>query len=157
MRKKTVDRVLERAPGAGQDWLDLEHLAQVEITSEGGAHPIESALTPGGGPGWRSAEPGEQTIRIIFDQPLNLRRIFLMFYEEQQARTQEFVLRWLPNSEERFREVLRQQYAFSPPGTIREVEDYSVKLDGVRALELSIVPEISGGDACATLAQLRLA
>jgi hypothetical protein len=52
---------------------------------------------------------------------------------------------------------VRQQYNFSPPEALSEVEDYDVDLDGVTALELKIVPDISGGSAQASLAQLRLA
>lgn len=45
-----------RGPAAGdQDWLNVEALAEVEISSEDAAHPIESALLPGGGSGWRAA------------------------------------------------------------------------------------------------------
>ena len=157
MRKRKISRVPEKVSPGEQDWLDLERLAQVEITSEDATHPIESALIPGTGPGWRAAQPGVQTIRITFDQPLRLRRILLMFDEEDQGRTQEFALCWLPGGEESFREIVRQQYNFSPPTTTREIEDYSVELNGVTALELSIVPDISGSDACATLAELRLA
>jgi hypothetical protein len=54
------------------------------------------------------------------------------------------------------REIVRQQYVFSPPATIQELEDYSVKLSGVIALELQIVPDISGGGAYASLAEMRL-
>jgi hypothetical protein len=53
--------------------------------------------------------------------------------------------------------LVRQQYNFSPPATTREVEDYTVNLDRVTALELSIVPDISGGEARASLARLQLA
>ena len=157
MRKRKISRVPEKLSPSEQDCLDLERLAQVEITSEDATHPIESALLPGTGPGWRAAEPGEQTIRIIFEQPLSLRRIILQFHEEERPRTQEFTLRWLRGGEESFREIVRQQYNFMPPTTTREVEDYGVELKGVAALELSIIPDISGSDACATLAQLRLA
>jgi hypothetical protein len=52
---------------------------------------------------------------------------------------------------------LRQQYNFSPPEAAQEVEDYDVDLDGVTALELKIVPDISGGSTRASLAQLRVA
>jgi hypothetical protein len=52
---------------------------------------------------------------------------------------------------------VRQQYNFSPPAAVHEVEDYDVDLDGVTALELRIMPDISGGSAQASLAQLRLA
>lgn len=157
MRKKVVNQVPESTSAEGQKWLDLERLTHVEVTSESAARPIESALIPGTGPGWQAAQPGEQTIRIIFDHPRVLTRILLVFHEEEQARTQEFVLRWLPSGEERLREILRQQYTFSPPDTTRETEDYGVELNGVRALELHIVPDISKSGARATLAQLRLA
>jgi hypothetical protein len=157
MRKKMIEQTVEGSPAADQNWLDLADLAQVEITSESEVYPIESALTPGTGPGWRAAQPGAQTIRLIFDQPQRLRRIYLIFPEEEQARTQEFVLRWLPAGEESFQELLRQQYHFSPPGTTREIEDYEVDLNEVRALELRIVPGIGGHEAWAKLEELRLA
>jgi hypothetical protein len=137
--------------------LDLEPLAEVEITSEDVDHPIESALIPGISSGWRAAEPGEQTIRLWFDEPLRLKRIQLLFQEGEQERTQEFVLRWSPDGGQSYREIVRQQYNFSPPETAREIEDYNVDLDGVTALELKIVPDIGGGGAQASLAQLRVA
>lgn len=67
------------------------------------------------------------------------------------------MLRWLPEGEQSSREIVRQQYTFSPPGTNQEIEDYSVKLNRLSALELEIVPDIRGGDAYASLAQMRLA
>ncbi|MBI4644163.1 MAG: hypothetical protein HY790_06175 [Deltaproteobacteria bacterium] len=157
MRKRIIGSIPREVSAAEQAWLDLERLAQVEITSEEIDYPIESALIPGAGPGWRAAQPGEQTIRLLFDEPLNLKRIHLLFQEDEQERTQEFVLRWSPDGGQSYREILRQQYNFSPPEAAREVEDYDVNLDGVTALELKIVPEISGGSARASVAQLRVA
>jgi hypothetical protein len=157
MRKQTITSGSEAVSRSGGVWLDIERLAQVEITSESAEHPIESALIPDRGPGWRAAQPGKQTIRLTFDQPVSLGRILLRFEEEEQARTQEFVLRWLPKGQQSRREIVRQQFTFSPPATNQESEDYSVKLDGVTALELEIIPDISGGGAYASLAQLRLA
>ncbi len=52
---------------------------------------------------------------------------------------------------------MRQQWTFSPPDGAREVEDYRVELAGVSVLELTIVLNISGCDARASLAELRLA
>jgi hypothetical protein len=132
-------------------------LAQVEITSEDADYPIESALISDIGSGWRAAQPGKQTIRLLFDEPLRLKRIHLVFSEGELERTQEFVLRWSPDGGQSYREILRQQYNFSPPDAAREVEDYDLDLDGVTALELKIVPDISGGGARASLAQLRVA
>ena len=51
---------------------------------------------------------------------------------------------------------MRQQWNSSPPGTIREVEEYQVDLSGVAVLELVIVPDISRGSARASLKSLRL-
>ena len=157
MRKQRISSGSEAVSRSGDAWLDIEGLAQVEITSESAEHPIESALIPDRGPGWRAAQPGKQMIRIIFDHSLSLGRILLRFDEMERGRTQEFVLRWLPEGQQSPREIVRQQYSFSPPDTNREIEDYSVKLNGVTALELEIVPDISGGGAYASLAEMRLA
>ena len=157
MRKRIIGRGPGEVAAAEPGWLDLEHLAEVEITSEDVDHPIESALIPGIISGWRAAEPGEQTIRLWFDKPLRLKRIQLLFQEGEQDRTQEFVLRWSPDGGQSYREIVRQQYNFSPPETAREIEDYDVDLDAVTALELRLVPDISGGSTRASLAQLRLA
>ena len=157
MRKRIIGPSPRVGSGVEPGWLDLERSAQVEITSEEVGYPIESALIPGVGQGWRAAQPGEQTIRLRFDEPLRLRRIHLVFHEGEQERTQEFVLRWSSDEGQSYREILRQQYNFSPPEAGREVEDYDLDLDGVTALELKIVPDISGGSARAALAQWRLA
>lgn len=140
-----------------EEWLDIESLARVEVTSEHPDHPIESALTLEGKLGWLADQPGEQAIRLIFDQPQRIRQIHLLFDETEQERTQEFGLRWLPSGESSYREILRQQFSFSPPDTTRETENYAVDLDAVAALELIIVPDISGQKALARLAQLRVA
>jgi len=76
-------------------WLDLRDLATVEISSEDVDHPIESALIPDGGPGWQAAQSGKQAIRLAF----NINRILLRFEEQEHGRTQEFVLRWLSQSQ----------------------------------------------------------
>jgi hypothetical protein len=157
MRKRIIGHGPREVAAAEPVWLDLERLAQVEITSEDADHPIESALIPGTGSGWRAAQPGEQTIRLLFDEPLRLQRLRIVFHEGEQERTQEFVLRWSPDGGQSYREIVRQQYNFSPPKGGREVEDYDVDLDGVTVLELRIVPDISGGGVRASLAQLRVA
>jgi hypothetical protein len=157
MRKRIIGHGPGEVAAAEPGWMDLERLAQVEITSEDVGYPIESALIPGRGSGWRAAQPGEQTIRLRFDEPLRLKRIHLAFHEDEQERTQEFVLRWSPDGGQSYREIVRQQYNFSPPEAAREVEDYDVDLGGVTALELKIVPDISDGSARASLAQLRVA
>ena len=159
MRKRVIRPTEQAAPPDDADWLDLEQLAAVEVTSEDPARPVEAALLRGaGGPGgWRAAEPGQQTIRLVFDAPQRLRRIHVSFAETSADRTQEFVLRWSPDPAAPPRDIVRQQYTFSPRGATREVEDYRAELSGVAVLELTIIPDIAGGEAHATLEQLRIA
>lgn len=149
-------RILAPGDGAGGEWLDLERLAEVELTSEDPSHPVEHALRPGGEGGWRAAGPGPQVIRLRFDAPRHIRRIRLVFEEHEVARTQEFALRsWDGGGSGR--EIVRQQFNFSPPGTTREAETYEVDLPGVSSLELTIVPDLGGGPQPASLAEWRLA
>jgi len=157
MRKRIIAPVQQKTTSPDQDWLNVEDLAEVEITSEDAAHPIEFALLPGQASGWRASGPGKQTIRILFTQPQRLRRIRLNFVETHTERTQEYVLRWSPDGGQSFREIVRQQWNFSPHGTTGETEDHHVELPAVTVLELSIIPDISGGNAFASLAQLQLA
>jgi uncharacterized protein (DUF736 family) len=137
-------------------WLDVERLARVEVSSEDPAYPVEEALRAAGTTGWRASESGPQTVRLRFDEPQYLKRIRVQFQEAERARSQEFVLRWSADGGRTYREIVRQQYNFSPPDTAREVEDYAVTLEGVTALELQIVPDVSGGEARASLSEWTL-
>src|SRR5262249_53811000 len=156
MRKRLISPAPKDISPPDQEWLNIEQLATVEITSEDATHPIESALLPGKDSGWSAAEPEEQTIRLVFDQTQRIKLLRLLFEESEVARTQEFVLRSSADGGKSFREIVRQQWNFSPPDTIRELEDYRLELSGVTVLELSIVPDKSGGTAKASVAQLRL-
>jgi hypothetical protein len=57
MRKRVIKPAVCEVASADQEWLDVEQLARVEVTSEDAAHPVESALVPlpvyrvGGGSG----------------------------------------------------------------------------------------------------------
>jgi hypothetical protein len=136
--------------------LDVERAAVVEVTSEDKEFPVELAFASEDARGWRAAAPGSQTIRLIFDQPQKLKYISLVFEEKETARTQEFVLRWSPNGNNSLQEIVRQQWNFSPPESIHEVEEYRVNLSNVTVLELIIKPNIGGGVARASLKNLRL-
>jgi hypothetical protein len=158
MRKRVISASpsTDAAP-VERAWLDLDALADVEVTSEDAAHPVESALLPGRGAGWRAAVPGRQTVRLLFTHPQTLRRIFLKFVESHSERTQEFVLRWSPDGGGTFREILRQQWNFNPTNAVTEIEDCEVEVAGVTVLELTIVPDTSGGSAVASLERMQLA
>ena len=156
MRKRLITPIPETVRSRGKGCLDVERAALVEFTSEDKDYPVESAFVSGEARGWRAAAPGAQTIRLVFDQPQRLKHIFLVFEENETTRTQEFVLRWSSDGGDSFREIVRQQWTFSQPSTTREAEEYQVELSNVAVLELIIVPNISGGDARASLKSLRL-
>jgi hypothetical protein len=157
VRKSQITRIAQNAPLRDQAWMDVDRIASVEISSEDSDYPIESALLLERQKGWRAANSGMQTIRLIFDEPQKLRRILLVFDDTENNRTQEFVLRWSPDIQYSSREIARQQWNFSPPDSVREIEDYAVELSQVKVLELMIVPDKNGGEVRASLTSLRLA
>ena len=147
----------EGSASADEVWLDVDSVAEIEITSEDPEHPIDSAIgKEEAGPGWHAANPGEQMIRICFLEPRKINQIRLVFEEDAAARTQEFVLRWAAEQEGERWDIGRKRYEFDPPHVVREVEDYKVKLDGVKVLELSITPSVEDEEAYAKLSELRL-
>jgi hypothetical protein len=129
-----------KAPTGGA-WLDLEKLVQVEISSEDASFPIEGALGATATTGWRAATTGPQLIRLRFDEPQKIRRIQLHVIERSAERSQELAI--FAEMDGGRREVVRQQFSFSPGGSTEEIEDYSVELNGVTALELKIDPDRS--------------
>lgn len=140
-------------------WFDLESMARVQLTSEDSSFPIENALSTNperNEIGWRAATPGPQTITLIFTVPTHLRRIFAHFIERDADREQEFALRY-STAKDAGREIVRQQWNFSPTGSAQEMEDYAVDLEGVTKLELVIDPDRGRGQNRATLNVLRLA
>lgn len=152
MRKRLVDQAIPNVSPDVEEWLDVKRLAQVEMTSEDADFPIDAIFETGGSTsGWRAATPGPQTIRILFDEPQQIRTIHLLFKEEQQARTQEFVLRWSPDEGQPLRDIIRQQYNFSPDSTTEELETYTVHLEGVKVVELAITPDVGRGSAKASV------
>lgn len=157
MRKTIITQKKATLPHAlsGAASVDLDRLAQVWLTSEAEGYPIESALLPDSEGEWRAGLSGEQIIRLVFDQPLTIRHIGLVFDEQACSRTQEFVLRWSADNGE-IHEILRQQYHFSPPNTTSEVEQYTVNLPQLKRLELTINPDMGNENALASLKQLRL-
>jgi hypothetical protein len=123
----------------------------VEVTSEDPRFPIESVFA-NGAPGWRASQPGEQQIRLIFDEPVSVRHIQLRFKEPATERTQEFILRWSAAQGGPSTEIVRQQWNFSPEGSTTEVEDYAVDLESLSVLELAICPHTRRREAVASLA-----
>ena len=82
MRKRLITTTSQDTPHFDEGWLDLDRAASVEVTSEEKHYGIDAALVLGETQGWRAANAGTQTIRLLFDQPQSLRCITLVFEEE---------------------------------------------------------------------------
>ena len=156
MRKRLVSPIRRTTPVEDRSWLDLDLVAQVEVTSEAAGYPVEEALLRDGR-GWRADMPGPQSIRLLFDRPQAIHIVRVVFKEEERVRTQEFVLRWLPAGSESWVDLVRQQWNFTPPNTSEECEEYKFELFSASALELNINPDISSSDANASLHRLQVA
>jgi hypothetical protein len=157
MRKQLIVATETSPPEKPEEWLNLEEIARVEVSSEDPQHPIELAFKDGESVGYRARQPGEQLIRLLFDEPKDLRRIRLRFSEPIVERTQQFTLRWADSQTGAFREIVRQQWNFNPEGSTMEIEDYKVDLRNVLALELTIDPDLGKNHAFAALAEWRVA
>jgi len=79
MRKRLFNSTPPVIRPTDEGWLDVDRAASVEVTSEEKDHGIESALVSGEMRGWRAADSGTQTARLIFDEPQKLTRISLLF------------------------------------------------------------------------------
>jgi hypothetical protein len=159
MRKSIITPNPVAAPPLGEHWRELDRIARVEISSEAEDFPIEHALGKTASTGWRAAETGPQVIRLLIDEPIAVRRIQLHFVERAAERSQEFAL--FAGTGKELREVVRQQWNFSPHGTTEEIEDYHVDLSGVTVVELRIDPDRSHDPALsqsyASLQSVRMA
>lgn len=157
MRKRIINPIEQETRHPERDWLDIEKIAIVEVTSEDAEYPIEAALLSDKVSGWRASDSGKQTIRLIFDHPQQLEWIKLDFEELAVERTQEYVLRWSPDNGESYQEIVRQQWNFSPEGSTSQIEEYHVQLTSVTMLELIITPDIGERNRVASLKQLQVA
>src|SRR5271156_3657427 len=132
MRKSIVSPSPVAATPISDLWRDLERIARVEISSEDEQFPIEQALGKKATEGWRAAETGPQLIRLHFDEPLNIKRLRLHFVDKAAERSQEFAV--YAGTGPELKEVVRQQWTFSPHGSTEEIEDYPVNLRGITTL-----------------------
>ena len=72
---------------------------------------------------------------------MNIKRLQLHFVDKAAERSQEFAV--YAGSGAELKEVVRQQWSFSPHGSTEEIEDYTVNLSGITTLEVRIDPDRS--------------
>jgi hypothetical protein len=140
---------ISQADSGGCRWLDLDEVAEVTIVA-GGRRMRRSAGV------WSADCPGEQTIEVRFHAPTSVSRLRVICSEVAQSRTQEMTVWASLRRGEQHREVVRQQFNFSPNGATEEVEEYALSLEAVSAIQLRVVPSIDGRAAVARVTELRL-
>src|ERR1700758_5112064 len=116
-------------------------------------------LDAGGGPGatgWVSARSDTvEHIVVEFDRPQAISRLLYEVEETMGERTQEVRVEISEDGGRSYRQILVQEYNFSPGGATYQREELRFNLRGVTHLRLTIVPHKSG-PGTATLTALRL-
>ena len=159
MLRKQIIKGSSAAPLPTAGAIDIAAAATVLVTSESPEHPVDHAFDDRRGPGesrWVAGAPGEQTLILAFDSPQAIRRIVLEVEEPEVSRTQELQLALSCDGGQTYRELLRQEYNFSPPVMTFEREDWAVSVDAVTHLRLWIKPDKGGKPSRATLTSLVL-
>jgi hypothetical protein len=156
-RKRLLDD--ERGMGPELGRLDLARCAVIAYSSEDPSHPVDHLLDRRSGPGgsrWMSARPDVvEQIVVEFDRPQSLSRLVYEVEEAERERTQEVRVEASTDGGRSYRQVLVQEYTFSPRGATFQHEDLRVNLCEVSRLRLTIVPN-KRGSGPATLTTLKL-
>lgn len=160
MRKKIVSPDALDPTTAVTGELDIARIATVLVTSEDPSHPVENAFDGQRGPGasyWAAAEPGLQTIVLVFDRPQSIRKIQIEIEETAASRAQTLQVLVSQNGGRSFEQTRRQEYNFSPAGATFQQEIWEVDLRDVTHFRLEIAPDADRGVAPAKLTALTLA
>ena len=141
------------------DEIDIVSCATIAYSSEDPAHPIEHMLDGRSGPGatrWISARPDTiEHIVVEFDHPQPISRLVYEVEEAMRERTQEVRVEVSEDEGRTYRQILVQEYTFSPGGATYQREDQRLNLPRASRLRLTIVPN-KNGSGTATLTLLRL-
>jgi hypothetical protein len=159
LRKQVIPKP-SPGPASLEGEIPIADVAMVQVTSEQADHPIDNAFDPSRGPGgsrWIAGTPGEQSVTLLFDRPQGIRQIAVEVEELAVSRTQELSVSVSSDGGRTYRELVRQEFNFSPPGTSFERELWSVSADAVTHLRLEIKPDKGGRVGRATLTSLAVA
>ncbi len=159
MLRKQIIKANPAIPDATTGEIDIAAVATVQVTSESPEHPIDHVFDDYRGPSgtrWIAGEAGEQTVILAFDSPQTINQILLEVEEPEVDRTQDLQLSLSCDGGRTYRELLRQEFNFSPPGTTFEREMWTVSAQEVTHLRLVIKPDKGDKPCLATLTSLVL-
>jgi hypothetical protein len=158
LRKRPLEaEAATSARAAGE--IDIAGCATIAYSSEDPAHPVEHMLDGRNRPGatrWVSARPDAvEHIVIEFDRPQPVSRLVYEVEETVRERTQEVRFEVSEDGAQSYRQILVQEYNFSPRGATYHREEQRFNLRQVTHLRLTLVPNKSGSGT-ASLTALRL-
>ena len=160
MLRKLIIKPHPATPDTTTGEIDIASVATVQVTSESPEHPIDHVFDEHRGPGgtrWIAGEPGEQTVILAFDTPQDDQPdLSWKSRSRKSLARRNSSLSFSCDGGRTYRELLRQEYNFSPAGTTFEREDWAVSAQGVTHLRLVIKPDKGGKPCRATLTSLVL-
>jgi hypothetical protein len=158
MRKRLMTQETSVSPERPGE-IDIAGLALFAYSSEDPDHPLEHLVDGRGGPGgthWSGARSNTtECIVLTFDPAQPISGLAYEVEECNQERTQEVRVVVSTDHGHTYRQVLVQEYNFSPRGATFQREDLRLDLTGVTHLSLTIVPN-KRGTGVATLTSLRV-
>jgi hypothetical protein len=158
VRKRPLEADVAANAGATGE-IDIAGCATIAYSSEQPDHPVEDLLDGNSGPGatrWISARPDTvEHIVVEFDRPQAISRLVYEVEETERERTQEVRVEISEDGGRTYRQILVQEYTFSPRGATYQREEQRFNLRQVTHLRLTIVPN-KNGSGIATLTTLRL-
>jgi hypothetical protein len=146
------------APRAANE-IDIAACATIAYSSEDSSDPTENLFDGYLGPGgtrWTSARPDTMEYIVVeFDHPQTISRLVYEVEETMRERTQEVRVEVSDDGGRAYRQILVQEYNFSPRGATFQREEQRFNLHRVTHLRLTIVPN-KNGSGTASLTALRL-
>lgn len=158
LQKRQLKPDQAASAGAANE-IDIANCATIAYSSEDPAHPVEYLLDSRSGPGatrWCSARPDVTELLVLeFDRPQAISRLLYEVEEAERERTQEVQVEVSEDRGRTYRQILVQEYTFSPGGATYQREEQRLNVHQASHLRLTIVPN-KNGSGTATLTALRL-
>src|SRR5438876_10901682 len=146
LRKRPLETDTATAARA-DDEIDIAACATVAYSSENRAHPVENLFDEYSGPGgtrWTSARLDTiERILVEFDRPQTISRFVCEVEETMRDRTQEVRMEVSDDGGRVHRQILVQEYNFSPRGANLQREEQRFNLHRSTQLRVTIAPNKS--------------
>lgn len=158
VRKRLLPKEGEN-PAAFAGEIDIASRAVLAYTSDDPDHPIEHLIDGHYGRDstfWAGAKPNTmERIVVEFDQPQSVSWMIYEVEDHACARTQEVTVEVSSDRGRTYRQMLVQEYTFSPDGATFQREVQRLNLPPISHLRLTIIPD-KHGSGPAKLNSLRL-